>query len=108
MNNVNPIFGPDITGVMGETGRHKPDTVVMDYVAVPCDFLALHKYVTLVADVCFSKNVASLITMSRGIKILIFGFIRTRIDKQLSKILKRIMKLYTRGYMKFQTILMDM
>ena len=75
--------------------------------AVPCNFWVLHKYVNLVADVCSVKNVAFLVTMSRGIKFVAVDFIRTRNAKQFSKSLKIVIKLYTRGSMKVQTILMD-
>ena len=108
MNNAHAIFGPDIAGVRGKTSRQKPDRVVIYYVAVPCNFLVLHKYVTLVADVWFVNNVEFLITMSRGIKFVTVVFIRTRNAKQLCKILKIVMKIYIRGSMQVQIILMDM
>ena len=78
-----------------------------DYVAVTCDFLVLHKYATLVEAVCIIDSVAFLVTMSRGIKFVAVDFIRTRNAKQFSKSLKIVIKLYTRGSMKVQTILMD-
>ena len=67
VNNAHAIFGTDIAGVRGKTARQKPDIVVTDSVVVPREFLALHKYVTLVSDVCFVYNVEFLGTMSRGI-----------------------------------------
>ena len=108
VNNARAIFGPDIAGVRGKAVRQKPDRVVTYYVAVTCNFLALHKYVTLMSDVCFVDNVAFLVTMSRGIKFVTVEFIRTQTAKQLSKSLKISMKLYIRGSMQVQTILIDM
>ena len=108
MKNSNAIFGPNIAGVRGKPVRQKSEIVMTDYVAVPREFLELHKYVTLVADVCFVNNVAFLVTISRGIKFVTDEFIMTRTDKQYIKSLKVVMKLYTRGSMKFQTVLMDM
>ena len=102
MNNAHAIFGPDIAGVRG------PDRVLKYYVTVPYNFLELHKYATLVADVCFVKNVAFLVTMSRDIRFATVEFIRTRTAKQLIKSLKIAMKLYTRGSMQVKNILMDM
>ena len=46
------------------------DRVVMDYVAVPKDFLKLHNFVTLVGDVMFLNGAPFLITMSRGKKMV--------------------------------------
>ena len=108
VNNAHAIFGHDIAGVRGKTVGQKPDRVVTYYVAVPCDFLVLHKYVTLVTDVCFVSNAKILVTFSRGIKFVTVELISTRTAKQSSKILKRVMKLYTGEFMKVQTILMDM
>ena len=62
VKNSHAIFGPNIAGVIGKTVRQKPDIVMTYYMAVPCDFLALHKCVTLVADVCFVDNIVFLIT----------------------------------------------
>ena len=63
MNNAHGIFCPYIAVARGKTVRQRPDRVMTDYVAVPCDFLALQKYVTLMSDVCFIYNVAFLVTM---------------------------------------------
>ena len=81
---------------------------MIGYVAVPRNFLALHKHVTLVGDVCFVDNVVFLVTMCRGIKFVTIEFIRIQTAKQLSKTLKRVMKVYIRESMQVQTILMDM
>ena len=104
----NFLYGYCNIGVRGKTDRNKPDRVMTDYVAVFCDFLALHKYITLVSDVYFVDNVASLVTIVRGIKFVTIEFIRTLTAKELSKILKRVMGLYTRGSMKVQTNLRNM
>jgi hypothetical protein len=108
ITNANTIYGPDLAGTRGKTVRKKPDRVMLDYVAVPHEFMKLHKYVTLVADVMFVNGIAFLVTMSRGIKFITAEHIPTRTAKQLSKSLKRIMQLYSRGGMVVQTILMDM
>ena len=78
------------------------------YVAIPRDFLALHKYVNLVADVMFVNNTTFLTTMSPVIKFMTVEHIPSSKDKQLSKNLKITMKLYSRGRIIVQTILMDM
>ncbi len=53
IENANHIFGPDLTNLRGETIRTKPEHVCIEYVQIPRDFVELHKYVTLVADVMF-------------------------------------------------------
>ena len=79
-----------------------------DYVAIPRDFLALHRFVSLVADVMFVNNIPFLITIYRGIKFVTVEYLRSLTDKELSKKLRRVMKLYGRGSMIVQTILIDM
>jgi hypothetical protein len=53
----------------------------MDYVAVSREFMKLHKYVTLVADVMFVNGVTFLVTMSRGIKFVTAEHVPTRMAK---------------------------
>ena len=108
VNNNHANLGPDIAGVRGKTVSQKYEKFVTYYVDVPSNFLVLHKYVTLMEDVCFVDNVVFLVTMSRGIKFVTVEFIQARFAKKLSKSLKRVIKLYFRGSMKVQTILMDM
>ena len=102
------IFGPDPKGIRGKTTWTPPEHVTTDYVQIPRDFIKLHKYVALVADVMFVNNIPFLITMSRKIKFITVEHIPTRTAKQLSKGLKRVMRLYSRAGMIVQTILMDM
>jgi hypothetical protein len=53
VNNANRIFGPNLTNLRGKTTRTKPERVRVKVVQIPWDFVQLHKYVTLVADVIF-------------------------------------------------------
>ena len=69
----------------------------MYYIAVPKDFLKLHKFVTLVADVMFVDDAPLLITVSRGIKFVTVENIPNRTDKQLSRSLKHVMRIYSRS-----------
>ena len=62
----------------------------MDYVAIPKDFGVFHKYLTLVVDVMYVKNIYFLITMSCGIKIVTVEHIPSHTAKQLSKNIKII------------------
>jgi len=55
VENANRIFGPDLANLRGKTIRTKPEHVRKEYVQIPRDFVELHKYVTLVADVMFGK-----------------------------------------------------
>ena len=59
------MFVPNLAGNRGKTVRQNPDRVVTDHVAIPREFLKLHKFVTIVADVMFVNGTPLLITMSR-------------------------------------------
>ena len=108
VKNDHTIFGPDLAGVRGKTAKHKHDHITIGYIDITRDFLKLHKYVTIVVDVMFVDNIPCLITMSSGIRFITFDHVPTHTAKQISRIIKRIIRLYSRGNMVVQTILMDM
>jgi hypothetical protein len=54
----------------GTTSRRKPEHVQVDYVQIPRDFVKIHKYVTLVADIIFVNGLPFLVTLSRGISLV--------------------------------------
>ena len=64
VENANRIFGPDLANLRGKTIRTKPEHVHIEYVQIPRDFVELHKYVTLVADVMFVNGLPFLVTSS--------------------------------------------
>ena len=80
----------------------------MDFVAVPKDFLKLHKFVTLVAYVIFVNGAPFLITMPCGIKYVTVKHIQTHTAKQLSKYLKQFMKIYSISSMILHTVFLYM
>ena len=49
----------------GKKVRHDMDHVAIDYVDIPMEFLKLHTYVTLLADVIFGKNILFLINIDK-------------------------------------------
>ena len=60
----------------------------MDYIDVPRDFLKLHNFVTLMADIMFVNGAPFLIAVSCGIKFVMVKHITTHTDKKLSKYFK--------------------
>ena len=81
---------------------------MIDYVAVPKGFLKLHKFVTVLAYVMFLNVAPLLITIKHGINYVTAKHIPTHMAKQLSKSLKRLMKICSRSSMTIQTVLMVM
>ena len=63
VTNTHTMFGLNLTGTRGKTVQQNPVRLVMDCVAIPNDFIKLHKFVTIVADVTFVNGVPLLITM---------------------------------------------
>ena len=61
VHNAHKIFGPILGRTRGKTVRQKPEHVTTDYVAITRYFLAFHRFVSLVADVMFVKNIPLLI-----------------------------------------------
>ena len=66
ITNDHAMFGPNLDGARGKTVEQKTDRVGMDYVAVPKNFLKIHKFVTLVEYVMFVKCAPFRIKMSPG------------------------------------------
>ncbi len=65
VHKANQIFGPDLADLRGKTTRTKPEHVRVDYVKITGDFIKMHKYVTLVADVLFVNGLPFLVTSLR-------------------------------------------
>ncbi len=70
INNANHIFGPDVANLRGKTTRTKPEHVRVKIVQIPCNFVQLHKYVTLVADVMFVNGLPFLVASSRRFSLV--------------------------------------
>ena len=68
VDNASQIFGPDLANLRGETTTTKPERVKVEYVYIPQDFVQLHKYVTLVADVMLVNGLPFLVTSLQGFK----------------------------------------
>ena len=96
MKNSSVILGPYLSGVRGKTVIHKPDHVTIYYVALPRDFLKVHKFVTLVTAVISVNNIPFMITMSSCIRVITVEHVSTHTYKKLGKRLKIIIRLYLR------------
>ena len=108
VHNANRIFGPDLANLRGKATRKKPEHVRVDYVKIPRDFVNMHKYVTLVANVMFVNSLPFLVTSSRGISLVTIEHLPSQIVKRLALTLERVIKVYTRGGFVVQTMMMDM
>ncbi len=75
VQNANQNFGPDLANLRGKMTRSKPEHVRVDYVKISWDFVEMHKYVTIVADVMFVNGLPFLVTSSRGISLIMIEFL---------------------------------
>ena len=62
IENANHIFGPDLANLRGEMIITNPEHVCIEFVQIPWDFVGLHKYATLLADVMFVNGLQFLVT----------------------------------------------
>ncbi len=83
-HNANQVFDPDLANLRGKTTRTKPEHVRVDYAKIPRDFIKMHKYVMLVADVLFVNGLPFLITSLRGISLTMIEFLPLRPAKCLA------------------------
>ncbi len=79
-----------------------------DYVKIPRDFIKMHKYVTLVADVLFVNGLPFLGTSSRVIRFITIEFLPLRTVKRLVLTLERVIRVYGVAGFIVQVALMDM
>jgi len=103
VENANHIFGPDLDNL-----RTKPEHVCIEYIQIPRDFVELHKYVTLVADVMFINGLPFLVTSSQGISLVTIEYLKLRTAKRLVDTLERAIHIYSKAGFIVQTALMDM
>jgi len=108
VENANRIFGPDLANLRGKTIRTKPEHVRVEYVKIPWDFVELHKYVMLVADIMFVNGLPFLVTSSRGISLVTIEYLKSRTAKRLVDTLERVIRIYSKAGFIVQTALMDM
>jgi hypothetical protein len=81
INNANHILGPDLAILRGKMTRTKPECVRVEIVQIPQDFVQLHKYVMLVADVTFVNTLPFLVTSSRGLSLVTIEYLPSRTAK---------------------------
>ncbi len=78
----------------GKTTRTKPEHVRVDYVKIPGDFIEMHKFVMLVADMLFINGLPFLVTSSRGISLTMIEFLPSRTAKRLELTLEQVIRVY--------------
>ncbi len=75
---------------------------------IPRDFVQLHKYVTLVADVMFVNGLSFLVTSLQSLSLVTIEHLPSRTTKRLVHTLERVFKIYMTAGFVIQTALMDM
>jgi hypothetical protein len=93
VDNANQIFRPNLANFRGKTTRAKPDHIRVEYARIPKDFIQLHKYVTLVADVMFVIGLPFLVTSLRGISLVTIKHLPSRTAKRLLHTLERVFRI---------------
>ncbi len=107
VDNANRVFGPDLANLRGKTTRTKPERVRVKYVQIPRDFVQLHKYVTLVADVMLVNGLPFLVTSSRGLSLVTVEHLPSRTAKRLAQTLERVFRIYATAGFVVQMAMMD-
>jgi hypothetical protein len=108
INNANRIFGPDLANLRGKTTRTKPECMRVKIVQIPQDFVQLHKYVTLMADVMFVNGLPFLVTSSRGLSLVTIEYLPSRTVKRLVHTIQRVFRIYGTARFVVQVAMMDM
>ncbi len=75
---------------------------------IPWDFVQLHKYIMLVADVIFVNGLSFLVTSLQGLSLVTFEHLPSRTAKRLVHTLKRVFRIYATARFVIHPALMDM
>jgi hypothetical protein len=108
VHNANQFFGPDLANLRGKTTRTKLKHIRVHCVKIPRNFIKMHKYVTLVADVFFVNGLPFLVTSLRGISLIMIEFLPLQTVKRLALTLERVIRVYRVAGFIVQVALMDM
>ena len=108
ITNARTLFGPKLPRLMGAKTRVKPTRVKPQFTKIPRDFYALHRVVTLAADVLFVNRFPFLVTQSRNIRLLTLKLLPNWHAATLSSLLTKVLRVYSRGGFHVKLILMDM
>ncbi|KAL7468004.1 hypothetical protein ACHAXS_008235 [Conticribra weissflogii] len=104
---ANDIFGPDLAGIRGKTTRRKPERVKNKIILIPGRIIRQNQLIWLAWDVMFVNGVAFVVTVSRGLKFITVHNLPSREANNLASSIKETIKIYQRGGLKVQTLLMD-
>ena len=91
--NANLIFGPDLAGVRGRTGRRPPESVTTNHVQIPRALLEWHQRVMLTVDIMFMNGVPFLVSVSRGLHLVTAEYTPSCTAKQLAVGITRVMNI---------------
>jgi hypothetical protein len=108
VHNANRIFGLDLANLRGKTTRTKLEHIRVDYEKIPWDFIKMHKYVTLVADLLFVNGLPFLVTSSRGISLIMIELLPLQTAKRLALTLEQVIRVYGVAGFIVQVALMNM
>jgi hypothetical protein len=87
--------------------RTKTEHIRVDYVKIPHDFIKMHKYVMLVADVLFINDLPFLVTSSRGISLIMIEFPPLQTAKRLALTLEQLIRLMDMEFKKLKDVLLN-
>jgi hypothetical protein len=108
IQNASRIFGPDLANLRGKMTRTKPEHVRADYVKILWDFMELHKYVTIVADIMFVNGLPFFVTSLKCISLVTIKFLPSRTAKHLANSMEHVVRIYGKAGFIVQTSMMDM
>jgi hypothetical protein len=107
VDNAKQMFGHDLN-LREKMTTTKLEWILVEYVQIPWDFVQLHKYITLVADVMFVNGLPFLVTSLQGVSLVTIEHLPLRTAKRLVHTLERVFRIYATAGFVVQMVMMDM
>ena len=98
--NCEAIYGPDVYMLKGTSTRSKPLLIVSDYVEIPKELKAQHKYVELCADVMYIQGITFLVMVSKRLKFITIERLKSRGRMEFAEKFDNVFQVYNKaGFM---------
>ena len=101
------IFSPDVPSMKGKPAKRRPEAVVSDYVDIPKEILSMDMGLEVSVNFMFVNKLYFLVSVRKRLKFNTIEYIPTRLDKELSRYVTKIIDVYKQQGFSIHNMYMD-